>query len=61
MDLNDYTLGAVFDEIFQYRMWTIMSENTNKYVHAKLGQANNNGGKDPIKLLSEGVDQHPCA
>ena len=33
MDLNEYTPGAVFDEFFEDRMWTILSENTNKYVH----------------------------
>ena len=38
-----------------------MSKNTNKYVCAKLRQAKDNGGKDPIELLSEGVDQNPCA
>ena len=42
-------------------MWTILSENTNKYVHAKVRQAKDNGDKDPIELLSEGVDQNPCA
>ena len=42
-------------------MWTILSENTNKYVHAKLRQAKDNGDKDPIELLSEGVEQNPCA
>ena len=42
-------------------MWTILSENTNKYVHAKLRQAKDKGDKDPIELLSEGVDQNPCA
>ena len=36
-------------------------KNTNKYVHAKLRQAKDNGDKDPIELLSEGVDQNPCA
>ena len=41
-------------------MWTILSENTNKYVHAKLRQANDNGDNDPIELLSEGVEQNPC-
>ena len=41
-------------------MWTILSENTNKYVHATLRHANNKGDKDPIELLSEGVDQNPC-
>ena len=35
MNLNKYTLGAVFDEFFEDRMWTILSENTNKYVHTK--------------------------
>ena len=40
---------------FEDRMWTILSENTNKYVHTKLRQAKDNGDKDPIELLSEGV------
>ena len=61
MNLNKYTPGAVFDEFFEGRMWTILSENTNKYVHAKLRQAKDNGDKDPIELLSKGVDQNPCA
>ena len=61
MDLNEFTPGAVFDEFFEDRMWTILSENINKYVHAKLRQAKDNGDKDPIELLSEGVDQNPCA
>ena len=60
MDLNECTPGAVFDEFFEDRMWTILSENTNKYVHTKLRQAKDNGDKDPIELLSEGVDQNPC-
>ena len=42
-------------------MWTILTENTKKYVHTKLKQAKDNGDKDPIELLSEGVDQNPCA
>ena len=46
---------------FEDRMWIILSENTNKYVHAKLRQAKDNWDKDPIELLSEGVDQNPCA
>ena len=29
-------------------MWTIPSENTNKYVHTKLRQAKDKGDKDPI-------------
>ena len=41
-------------------MWTILSKNTNKYVHAKLRQAKDNGDKDPIELLSEGVGQNLC-
>ena len=61
LNLNKYTPGAVFDEFLEDRMWTILSENTNKYVHAKLRQAKDNGDKDPIELLSEGVDQNPCA
>ena len=42
-------------------MWTILSENTNKYVHVKLRQAKDKGNKDPIELLSEGADQNLCA
>ena len=61
MNLNNYTQGAVFDEFFEDRMWTILSENTSKYVHTKLRQAKDNGDKDPIELLSEGADQNPCA
>ena len=61
MDLNEFTPGAVFDEFFEDRMWTLLSENTNKYVHTKLSQAKDNGDKDPIELLSEGVDQNPCS
>ena len=36
LNLNNYTPVAVFDEFFEDRMWTILSENTNKYVHTKL-------------------------
>ena len=39
MDLNEFTLGAVFDEFLEDRMWTILSKNTTKYVHPKLRQA----------------------
>ena len=59
MDLNEYTPGAVFDEFFEDRMWTILSENTNKYVHAKLKQAKDKWDKVPIELLSEGIEQNP--
>ena len=48
LNLNNYTPGAVFDEFFEGKMWTILSENTNKYVHAKLRQAKDKGDKDPI-------------
>ena len=61
LNLSNYTPGAVFDEFFEGKMWTILSENTNKYVHTKLRQASNKGDKDPIELLSEGADQNPCA
>ena len=61
MNLNKYTPGAVFDDFFEDRMWKILRENTNKYVNTKLNQAKDNGDKDPIELLSEGVDQNPCA
>ena len=61
LNLNNYTPGAVFDEFFEGKMWTILSENTNKYVHAKLRQAKDKGDKDPIELLSEGADQNLCA
>ena len=58
MDLNEFTPGPIFDEFFEDRMLTILSENTNKYVHTKLRQAKDNGDKDPIELLSKGVDQN---
>ena len=45
MNLNEYTPGAVFGELFEDRMWTILSENTNKYVHAKLRQTKDIGAK----------------
>ena len=61
LNLNNYTPGAVFDEFFEGKMWTILSENTNKYVHRKLRQAKDKGDKDPIELLNEGADQNPCA
>ena len=61
LNLNNYSPGAVFDEFFEGKMWTILSENTNKYVHTKLRQAKDKGDKDPIELLSEGADQNPCA
>ena len=61
MDLNEFTPGTVLMSFFEDRMWTILSENTNEYVHAKLRQAKDNGDKDPIELLSEGVDQNACA
>ena len=31
LNLNKYTPGAVFDEFFEDRMWTILPENTNRY------------------------------
>ena len=61
MHLNEYTPGAVFDEFLEDRMWAILSENTNKYIHAKLRQAKDKREKDPIELLSEGVEHNPCA
>ena len=61
LNLNNYTPGAVFDEFFEGKMWTILSENTNKYVHTKLRKAKDKGDKDPIELLSEGADQNLCA
>ena len=61
LNLNNYTPGAVFDDFFEGKMWTILRENTNKYVHTKLRQAKDKGDKDPIELLSEGADQNPCA
>ena len=35
MNLNKYTPGAVFDEFFKDRMWTILSENANKICSCK--------------------------
>ena len=48
LNLNNYTPGAVFEG----KMWTILSENTNKYVHRKLREAKDKGDKEPIELLS---------
>ena len=45
MDLNKFTPGAVFDEVFEDRMWTMLNENTNKYVHAKLKQVKRQWGQ----------------
>ena len=45
MNLNKYTPGAVFDEFFEDRMWTILSENTNKYVHANADKEKTMGTK----------------
>ena len=61
LNINNYTPGVVFDEFFEGKMWSILSENTNKYVHAKLREAKDKGDKDPIELLNEGADQNPCA
>ena len=61
LNLNNYTPGAVFDEFFESKMWTILSENTNKSIHAKLREAKDKGDKDLIELLSEGADQNPFA
>ena len=30
MDLKEFAPGAVFDEFFEDRIWTILSKNTNK-------------------------------
>ena len=45
LNLNNYTPGAVFDVFFEGKMWTILSENTNKYVHAKLRQSKRQRGQ----------------
>ena len=59
LNLKNYTPGAVSDEFFEGKMWTILSENTNIYVHTKLREVKDKGDKDPIELLSEGADQEP--
>ena len=45
LNLNNYTPGEGFDEFFEGKMWTILSENTNKYVHAKLRQSKRQRGQ----------------
>ena len=57
MDLNEYSPGAGFDEFFENRMWTILSENTNKYVHANLRQAKDNGNKDLLSARAQPISQ----
>ena len=45
MDLNEFTPGAVFDDFFEDRMWTILSENTNKNVHTNSDRQKTMGTK----------------
>lgn len=55
LNCTNYTPGEIFDELFEEKMWTILSENTNKYVHAKIKRAKEKKrGIDPIPNLSNG-------
>ena len=45
LNLNEFTPGAVFEEFFEDRMWTTLSENTNKYVHENSNKQKTLGKK----------------
>ena len=45
LNLNNYTPGAVFDDLFKGKMWTILSENTNKYVPCKTQRSKRQRGQ----------------
>ena len=55
LDINMQTAtpGEYFDQFFENKMWTIISENTNSYVQEKLASGNQG---DLIERLAEGLD-----
>ena len=55
LDINMQTAtpGEYFDQFFENKMWTIISENTNYYVQEKL--ASGNQGKK-VERLAKGLD-----
>ena len=55
LDINMQTAmpGEYFDQFFENKMWTILSENTNSYVQEKLASGNKG---DLIEMLAEGLD-----
>ena len=55
LDINMQTAtpGEYFDQFFENKMWTIISENTNSYVQEKLASGNQG---DLIEMLAEGLD-----
>ena len=55
LDINMQTAtpGEYFDQSFENKMWTIISENTNSHVQEKLASGNQG---DLIERLAEGLD-----
>ena len=55
LDINMQTAtpSEYFDQFFENKMWTIISENTNSYVQEKLASGNQG---DLIERLAEGLD-----
>ena len=55
LDINMQTAtpGEYFDQFFENKMWTIISENTNSYVQEKLASGNQG---DLIERLAKGLD-----
>ena len=55
LDINIQTAtpGEYFDQFFENKMWTIISENTNSYVQEKLASGNQG---DLIERLAEGLN-----
>ena len=61
MDLNEYTPGEVFDDFLKTECGQYWVKILINMFRQNSDQAKDNGDKDPIELLNEGVDQNPCA
>ena len=53
INMQTATTGEYFDQFFENKMWTIISENTNSYVKEKLASGNQG---NLIERLAEGLD-----
>ena len=53
INMQTATPGEYFDQFFENKMWTIISENTNSYVQEKLASGNQG---DLIESLAKGLD-----
>ena len=45
LNINNYTPGAVFDEFFEGKMWTILSENTKQICSCKTQRSKRQRGQ----------------